>query len=90
MGLISVEQGFKIKYNYRFYTGSGSTEIFQLLHTCVRANFAYVSKCVHMDRFAYVFEHMQNLHMYENVVMCTGFKVKNISLEEIKMVPFHQ
>ena len=26
MGLISVEQGFKIKYNYRFYTGSGSTE----------------------------------------------------------------
>ena len=26
MGLISVEQGFKIKYNYRFYSGSGSTE----------------------------------------------------------------
>ena len=40
MGLISVEQGFKIKYNYRFYTGSGST-----VH--------YMSRVVRKPGFAY-------------------------------------
>ena len=34
----------------RFALGPRQVQIFQLLHT---ANFAYVSKCAHMARFAY-------------------------------------